>query len=150
VIAADRRSDRAPALCSSEQFHRPVDSTSSDIALAGERHFAMEVPMRLFAALLLIASAATANAAEPSFSLTLKDHHFTPAELTIPANTRVRFMVKNLDATAAEFESDDFKAEKVIPAGREVAVMIPALKPGTYEFHDEYNEAASKSRLIVK
>jgi hypothetical protein len=52
----------------------------------------------------------------PSFSLTLKDHRFTPAEVTIPANTRVRFVIKNLDPTAAEFESDDFKAEKVIPA----------------------------------
>jgi hypothetical protein len=29
-------------------------------------------------------------------------------------------------------------------------VLIPPLKPGTYEFHDEYNEDASKSRLVVK
>ena len=86
----------------------------------------------------------------PSFSLTLKDHHFTPVELTIPANTRVRVSVKNLDPTPAEFESDDFKAEKVIPAGQEAFVMIGSLKPGMYEFHDEYNEDASKSRLLVK
>jgi heme/copper-type cytochrome/quinol oxidase subunit 2 len=99
----------------------------------------------------LVAIPATVTWADtPSFSLSLKDHHFTPAELTIPANTRVRVTVKNLDATPAEFESDDFKAEKVIPAGHEVTVMIGPLKPGTYEFHDEYNEAASKSRLIVK
>ncbi len=100
-----------------------------------------------FGALLM---AQPAHAAEPVFSLTLKDHHFTPAELTIPANTRVRFLVKNLDATPAEFESDDFKAEKVIPAGQEVTILIGPLKPGTYEFHDEYHEDASKSRLIVK
>jgi heme/copper-type cytochrome/quinol oxidase subunit 2 len=108
--------------------------------------------MRLLAAALALLAASTcgALAADPSFSLTLKDHIFTPAEITIPANTRVRFVVKNLDATPAEFESDDFKAEKVIPAGREVVVMIPALKPGTYEFHDEYHEAPSKSWLIVK
>jgi len=80
----------------------------------------------------------------------LKDHHFTPAEITVPANTRVRFHVKNLDATPAEFESDDFKAEKVVPAGQDVVVLIPSLKPGTYEFHDEYHEDASKSVLIVK
>jgi heme/copper-type cytochrome/quinol oxidase subunit 2 len=102
------------------------------------------------AILLLVTWATAANADEPNYSLTLKDHHFTPAEITIPANKRVRFMVKNLDATAAEFESDDFKAEKVVPAGQEVTVVIPSLKPGIYEFHNEYNEAASKSRLIVK
>src|SRR4029077_21294920 len=96
------------------------------------------------------ALAPPAQADDPSFSLTLKDHKFTPAELTIPANKRVRLVVKNLDPTPAEFESDDFKAEKIIHAGREVSLTIGPLKPGTYEFHDEYNEAASKSRLTAK
>lgn len=113
-------------------------------------------------ALLLPAAAVTAalaaalapgatNAADmPSFTLSLKDHHFTPAEVKIPANQRVRFMVTNEDATPAEFESDDFKAEKVIPAGKQVIILIGPLKPGTYEFHDEYHEAASKSRLVAE
>lgn len=102
----------------------------------------------VFAAILGLAMPAMAQ--EAAVSLSLKDHRFTPAEVTIPADTKVRLTVKNLDATPAEFESDDFKAEKIIPAGHEVVVMIPALKPGVYEFHDEYNEDASKSRLIVK
>ena len=92
----------------------------------------------------------SAKAAEPTVSLTLKDHKFDPTELTIPANTRVRFIVKNLDATPAEFESDDFKAEKIVPAGKEVSILVGPLKAGTYEFHDEYHETTSKSRLIVK
>lgn len=91
-----------------------------------------------------------ARAADTAITLTLKDHKFTPAEVTIPANTRARFLVRNLDATPAEFESDDFRAEKVIPAGAEIMVPIGPLKAGTYEFHDEYHEDASKSRLIVK
>ena len=91
-----------------------------------------------------------AQAADPVFALSLKDHHFTPSEITIPANTRVRFVVKNEDKTPAEFESDDFKAEKVIPGGGEATILIGPLKPGTYEFHDEYHEEASKARLIVK
>ena len=110
--------------------------------------------LRLTAFLLLatvgLQTGRTAQAADPVFSLTLKDHKFTPSELTIPADTRVRFQVKNLDATPAEFESDDFKAEKIIPAGRDVTILIGPLKAGTYEFHDEYHEDASKSKLIVK
>ena len=92
----------------------------------------------------------SAQAADPAFSLTLKDHRFTPSEITIPANTRVRFLVKNLDATPAEFEGRNFKAEKIIPAGKEVTILIGPLKAGTYEFYDEYNEKTSKSTLIVK
>jgi hypothetical protein len=102
------------------------------------------------AALLSVAPCLAASADDPALSLTLKDHHFSPAEPTIPANARVRLVVKNLDPTPAEFESDDFKAEKVVPAGREVSLTIGPLKPGSYELHDEYHEDESKSRLIVK
>jgi hypothetical protein len=112
--------------------------------------------MRLYSAclavlpMLLLAGGQPARADDPAFSLTLKDHKFDPAELTIPANKRVKLTVKNLDPTPAEFESDDFKAEKVVPAGHEVSLFIGPLKAGTYEFHDEYHEAESKSRLIVQ
>ena len=104
------------------------------------------------AGLLLAAtlSAGAAHADDLAFKLTLKDHKFTPLVLTIPANTKVRFLVTNLDTTPAEFESDDFKAEKVIPAGKTVTVFIPALKAGAYEIHDEFNEDVSKTQLIVK
>jgi hypothetical protein len=98
----------------------------------------------------VVGSFGSALAADPTVSLTLKGHRFVPSEVTIPADTRVRILVKNLDATPAEFESDDFRAEKVIPAGKEVTVMVGPLKAGTYEFHDEYHEAESKSRLIVQ
>jgi heme/copper-type cytochrome/quinol oxidase subunit 2 len=93
---------------------------------------------------------AHADDATAPVTLTLENHHFSPAEITIPANTRVEFDVTNQDATPAEFESDDFSAEKVLPAGQPVKVTVGPLKPGTYEFHDEYNEDASKSRLIVE
>lgn len=99
---------------------------------------------------LLLVPVLVARADDPSISLTLKDHRFTPAEPVIPANVRVRVVIRNLDPTSAEFESDDFKAEKIVPGGREVSLMIGPLKPGTYEFHDEYHEDESKSRLVVK
>lgn len=98
----------------------------------------------------LTLSASSVFAVEESYSLTLKDHKFTPAGLTIPAGKKVKISVKNLDATPAEFESDDFKAEKVIPAGKQVDILVGPLKAGTYEFHDEYHEAESKTQLTVK
>ena len=94
--------------------------------------------------LLMLALGHTACGRRPAFTLTLKDHRFTPAELTIPANLRVRLTIKNLDPTPAEFESNDFKAEKSSPAGREVSLTIGPLKPGTYEFYDEYHESRNQ------
>lgn len=109
--------------------------------------------MRTFIAFAVASMAlhvANAMAADESYSLTLKDHKFSPTELTIPAGKKVKVTVKNLDSTPAEFESDDFKAEKVIPAGKQVDVFVGPLKAGTYEFHDEYHEAESKTHLTVK
>lgn len=106
--------------------------------------------LALPAAALLLLTGNLARADEASFTLTLKNHKFSPAEITIPANNTVHFLVTNQDPTPAEFESDDFRAEKLLPSGRQILVVIPPLKPGTYEFHDEYNEDASKSRLVVK
>ena len=102
------------------------------------------------AALLILPIANQAFAADTSFALTLKDHKFSPSGLTIPANTKVKISVKNLDKETAEFISDDFKGGKVIEGGKEATFFIGPLKSGSYEFHDEYHEAASKSRLTVK
>jgi heme/copper-type cytochrome/quinol oxidase subunit 2 len=99
---------------------------------------------------LSLALSSAAKAEDAAYSLMLKDHRFAPAELTIPANQRVRLVVKNLDPTPAEFESKNFKAEKVVPAGREVSLTIGPLKPGTYEFYDDYHETETKGRLIVR
>jgi cupredoxin-like protein len=47
----------------------------------------------------------TALAADDIFELSLKDHQFTPSQLSIPADKRVKLTIKNLDSTPAEFES---------------------------------------------
>jgi hypothetical protein len=85
-----------------------------------------------------------------SFELSLKEHKFTPSELTIPADKRVKLTIKNLDSTPAEFESHNFKVEKVIPAGGEVSLYIGPLKGGTYGFFDDFHEDETKGTLIAK
>src|SRR5256885_3759204 len=113
--------------------------------------------LRAFAALcagtlgfVLLAFAAGASADDATLVLELKDHKFQPASPTVPANTRVKVTVKNLDATPAEFESRDFDVEKVIPPNGQITVNIGPLDPGTYDFFDEYHEQESTTQLTVK
>src|SRR5215469_11046987 len=47
--------------------------------------------------------------AEEVLKLTLKDHRFSPAELTVAAGARFNIEVENLDSTPAEFESSDLR-----------------------------------------
>jgi hypothetical protein len=100
--------------------------------------------------LTLLGFGRTALADDATLVLELKDHKFTPASPTIPANTRVKVTVKNLDPTPAEFESRDFDAEKVIPPNGEITVNVGPLDPGSYDFYDEYHEQESTTQLTVQ
>lgn len=92
----------------------------------------------LLGMLLSIAVSQQAKAAEPII-LQIKNHAFTPKELTLPVNTRIKVEVQNMDDTPAEFESADMKVEKIIVPGGKITVNLGPLKPGTYKFFDEYH-----------
>jgi hypothetical protein len=100
------------------------------------------------AALLLLPTLAAA--ADPEFVLTIKDHRFEPAELKLPAQTKIKLIVHNLDAQAEEFESKSLNREKIVPAGGKVTIFIGPLKSGRYEFVGEYNEATAKGVIVVE
>jgi hypothetical protein len=67
---------------------------------------------------------------------------FQPSEVRAPADKPVTFRVKNLDAKAMEFESKSLRVEKVVAANSEGVINVRALKPGRYEFYDDFNEKA--------
>ena len=108
--------------------------------------YAISLPM-IIAGLL---TSFTAQGADDNFELSLNEHKFTPSELTVPADKRIKLTIKNLDASAAEFESHNFKAEKVVPAGGEASLYIGQLKAGTYTFFDDFHEDQTKGTLIAK
>lgn len=101
-----------------------------------------------FAALVALAPAG-AQAAD-DFTLTIKDHKFTPSELKVPANKRVAITVINSDATPEEFESNALKVEKVIPGGSKATVRIGPLKPGRYDFVGEFHEDTAKGVIVAE
>ena len=110
-----------------------------------------KVPLALApASLLCLLFAAPATAQDLSFTLTIRDHRFDPQELSVPAGRKFRLVVKNLDATAEEFESHDLKREKVIPGKSEATLTLGPLKPGTYKFVGEFNEKTANGRIIAK
>jgi uncharacterized protein (DUF2141 family) len=103
----------------------------------------------LIATTLLIAGAARAADATPEIPLTLDKGQFQPGEVKVKANTPFVLVVTNKGAKAAEFESKDLRVEKVIPAGKTVNVRIRALKPGSYAFFDDFNQAAT-GRIVAE
>jgi heme/copper-type cytochrome/quinol oxidase subunit 2 len=80
--------------------------------------------------------------------LTYSKGQFQPSEVRAPADKPVTFRIKNLDAKAMEFESKSLRVEKVVAANSEGVVNVRALKPGRYEFYDDFNEKA-RGALVV-
>ena len=74
--------------------------------------------------------------------LTYSGGRFQPSEVRAPADKPIVFRVKNLDGKAMEFESASLRVEKVVGAKSEGIVNVRALKPGRYEFYDDFNEKA--------
>lgn len=89
-------------------------------------------------------------AAVPEYSIRIKDHLFFPAELEVPAGTKVRLLVINEDSTPEEFESYELNREKVIPGGTRAVIFIGPLKPGTYPFFGEFYPKTAQGRIIAK
>lgn len=91
-----------------------------------------------------------ADDSTPEFTLIIKDHKFQPAELTIPADVKVKLIVDNQDATPEEFESHELNREKVIPGNSQAKIFVGPLKAGTYPFFGEFNEATAQGKLVAK
>jgi hypothetical protein len=81
--------------------------------------------------------------------ITIQNHHFTPAEVHIPANKAAVLLIRNLDATAEEFESGALQIEKVIAGKGEGLVHLRATEHGHYTFVGEYHEKVARGVLVV-
>jgi heme/copper-type cytochrome/quinol oxidase subunit 2 len=81
--------------------------------------------------------------------VTYSKGQFQPSEVNAPADKPITFRVKNLDAKAMEFESKSLRVEKVVAANSEGVINVRALKPGRYEFYDDFNEKA-RGALVVQ
>ncbi len=102
----------------------------------------------LIIALLFSATLAAAPVAE--YKLTIRDHRFVPAEITIPAKTKVKLIIINEDASPEEFESHELNREKIVTGKGRITVFVGPLKPGRYPFFGEFNPKTAQGVLIVK
>jgi len=110
------------------------------------RTFALLV---VFAALCACSKGGTASGSPP-IPLLLKEHRFTPAEITVKANQAFALEVTNADGVADEFDSDSLKREKVIAGGQKGVVRVGPLAPGRYPFMGEYHAKTAQGAVIVQ
>ena len=91
-----------------------------------------------------------AQAELPSYELSLRDGHFTPALLEVPAGQRFKIVLKNIGEGPAEVESTPLRVEKVLSPGVTSFVVIHPLRPGHYPFFDEFNPQLPEGGILAK
>src|ERR1700719_1283154 len=102
------------------------------------------LPMRpLVLAAVLLTPAALPALADPQITITLRDHQFVPSEVPTPAGAKVELIIKNEQAVTAEFESTVLHREKIVQPGGQISVFVGPLRPGTYEFFDDFYRATT-------
>jgi high-affinity iron transporter len=97
-------------------------------------------------AALLAAGAARAD--EPL--LQFQNHRFIPDRIEVPAGQKFKLHVKNSDATADEFESNDLNREKLVPPGQTITVFLGPLSPGQYKFFGDFHQDTAQGVLVAK
>jgi plastocyanin len=100
--------------------------------------------------LVTIAFAVSARGDDIVAELRFENHRFTPQTITVPANQRLRIRVINASKETIEFESFKLNREKVVGPGETVTITLPALKPGSYDFYDDFHQDVPEGTIIAK
>ena len=100
--------------------------------------------------LSLIFSATALAHAETVIELRIKDHKFIPARVEAPANVVFQLIVINEDPTFAEFESARMVIEKFVGPKKTLKLKVGPLKPGEYDFFEEFHATTAQGVLVAK
>jgi uncharacterized cupredoxin-like copper-binding protein len=115
----------------------------------GQRHSAQSLVI-LLAAVVALGGVAVAQAAEPEIPLVIEKNRFEPDVIKVKAGAPFVLVITNKDKGPEEFDMQNPRIEKVIPAGKTMKVKIPALKAGKYPFVGEYHAETAKATIVAE
>jgi heme/copper-type cytochrome/quinol oxidase subunit 2 len=83
-----------------------------------------------------------------TYSITLKNHRFTPTEIHVPSGKPFFIVVTNADDTPDEFEMNAPPVEKVIAPGEQGRLRIRPLAPGRFRFFDDFHQDTAQGAFV--
>jgi len=116
----------------------------------------LKVSARKFLVLVLAVFAfagiatAAAHADSNAIELRYEGHRFSPINLTVPAGKAVTIRLINASNETIEFESFRLNREKSVDPGEAIAVRLPALSAGSYDFYDDLHRDVPEGSIVAK
>ncbi|MGI9170539.1 MAG: cupredoxin domain-containing protein [Caulobacteraceae bacterium] len=108
------------------------------------------LPVPALAIAVAVLSTVPALASPAPVVMTLKDHRFTPAAVTVPPGEKITIQLINHDMATEEFDSHDLKVEKLVTPGGRVTFTVGPLTPGAYAFMGEFHPATAQGRIVAQ
>lgn len=102
------------------------------------------------AVLLLSAPVPAAASDLPTYTVVARDGRLIPTILNVPAGVRFKIIVRNEGHDPMEFESLQLRKEKVLGPGAQSFIVIAPLRPGEYDFFDDFHPGTGRARIIAK
>jgi len=100
--------------------------------------------------LAIVLLPAGARGDDTVIELRFENRRFTPQTITVPANQALALRITNVSKEPIEFESFKLNREKVVGPGETVVVRLPALRPGSYDFYDDFHQDVPAGSIIAK
>lgn len=107
------------------------------------------VPLSTLFAVVGLATTAV-HADSSVIELRFEGHRFSPANLTVPAGEAITIRVVNASNETIEFESFRLNREKAVQPGEAIAVRLPALSAGSYDFYDDFHQDVPQGSIVAK
>jgi cupredoxin-like protein len=86
----------------------------------------------------------------PEIPFVIEKNRFQPDLIKVKAGQSFVLVITNKDKGPEEFDMQQPRIEKVIPAGKTVRLKMPALKPGKYPFVGEYHSETAKATIVAE
>ncbi len=85
----------------------------------------------------------------PMIEIRFIHHRFLPGKVDVPAGVPLTVRVVNASKERIEFESFKLNREKVVVPGQTLIVRLPALRPGSYDFYDDFDGTVPNGAIVA-
>ena len=108
------------------------------------------IPVFSVIVLMMLVFLASARGDDTVIELRFENRSFTPQTIIVPANQALALRITNASKDPIEFESFNLNREKVVGPGETITVRIPALRPGSYDFYDDFHQDVPAGSIVAK
>lgn len=90
------------------------------------------------------------SATQSQIEIQFNNRKFIPASVQVAAGVPLVINVRNSSKERIEFESFKLGRERVVEPGQSITLRLPPLRPGKYDFYDDFHDDVPEGVIVVR